>query len=653
MPWQRCSCQLREEDKRLKIKLLILIGLCLVIGASVASAQSDELPAFKADTCRFNEPFGVEVDCGYLLVPENRANPDGNRVRLHVAIFRAQSDTPQPDPIIYLEGGPGGSPLTRIDLTYGLYFEPYTLDRDLIVIDQRGVGFSEPSLECPEADQAQLDLLSQDFDPEAAYAIAEDAFATCYNRLTEQGIDLSAYNTVENAADIADLRVALGLEEVNLWGISYGTKLALTIMRDHPEGIRSVILDSVYPLEENLYTTYIPHAQRAFDQLFATCAADAACSAAYPDLEQTFWQTVERLNANPVRVDGTLPSSGEVYDVLITGNLVTRLLFTTLYQANVIPSLPQIITAASEDDFALLTVLYMSTLDSLGVLSDGMSNSVQCVEEIPFGDVASYSAQIEGHPNFEAFFAEEFLGGAAFPLSCEVWQVEVADALENQPVQSDIPTLVMTGQFDPITPPAWGEQVAQTLSNATYFNYPAVGHGASVSADCPRQMALAFLDDPNQTLDAACLAAMAVNFITPTETYTFVPYESSNLGIQTVVPEGWQELAPGTFARSALGDVAVAVLPLTGVPVDQAAQLLAESILGSDAETPQAIDQLAANGRTWEIYALEVQGLGIRMAITDVDGNTYLILLQAPPAEIDALQLNILIPVIEAFVVME
>ena len=204
--------------------------LCIVIGLAaspVPAKAQGPLPYVESTPCWMALPDGVvegqNIDCGYLFVPETRDDSSSPSIQLAYAVLYAPTESPQPDPVIYLAGGPGGSAVKELD---GWLDAPYLQDRDLVLLDQRGTGYSLPTLNCPEMEQA-----------------VQDATQACRDRLVEEGVDLQAYSSVENAADVADLRVALGYDEWNLYGISYGTRLALTVMRDHPEGVRSVVLE--------------------------------------------------------------------------------------------------------------------------------------------------------------------------------------------------------------------------------------------------------------------------------------------------------------------------------------------------------------------------------------------------------------------------
>lgn len=490
---------------------LVLLTVFL-LGIVPTFAQDDELPYFEEYDCIFGEIDGVT--CGYLVVPEDRSDPNSPEIYLAVAIISARNGNPLPDPVIYLEGGPGGGALFAVEDFMTL---PLAENRDLILFDQRGNGFSEPSLNCYEMEENESDDPSTD----------------CYNRLLDEGINLSAYNSMENAADVADLRVALGYDEVNLYGISYGTRLALSVMRDHPEGIRSVVIDSVYPPEVNSTTTGPQDTVRAFHYLFDACAADAACNAAYPDLENNFYAMIEDFNVNPptfVYDDGE-----EETEVELLGDDVLELMFQTLYVTEAIPMLPYGITlmmnAQDDTDFsdayAIISgvwtpetwiagevtggdsVVYDSEgvneyIEEYGDISDseGTYNAVTCAEETPFEDFDSAYAAVEDAPAAIQEYLYQSIDSAQ--LECEIWQVDPSDNIESQRVVSAIPTLLIAGGFDPVTPESYAESALQGLSNGELLVFANGGHGISGSPGCAANIVRDFVDNPSTSTDDPC-----------------------------------------------------------------------------------------------------------------------------------------------------
>jgi len=620
----------------------------LLIAAFLLGALPTPPAVYEAATCAFAVPPGVEVECGYLSVPEDRSNPNSPTIRLHVGVFKSQSATPQADPIVYLEGGPGGSALMQMENAFVGFFQPFTATRDLVVFDQRGTGYSQPNLACPEATEAAFAALAQDPSPQEEVAQQLAALRACQERLSAQGINLSAYNSRENAADLDALRAALGYEQWNLFGISYGTRLALTALRDFPQGIRSVVLDSSYPLEQDLYAAIAPNFDRALRQLFEGCTAE--CARAYPDLENVFYQTVQRLAQTPVLVESSLPSNLNAVEVLVTDTLLMEFMFQALYQSQLLPYLPQIIYAASQDDFGLLTLLYLAILEAGDQVSYGMNVSVQCNEEIPFSDPTA--DQSTAFPQFQDFLARQLNLGKGMYEVCALWwggQQATPAPQENQAVSSSVPALVLAGQYDPITPPAWGRQVAAALPNSQFFEFPGVGHGVSVAGECPAALMLAFWDTPAQTLEASCLDALAQPaFLTPTAAYTLVPFRSDELGVSGVRPEGWDEVMPGVYGRPPLADAALMQFTLPMMDIDNTLQLMAAQF--GLPEAPPSLGSHAANGRKWRLYTLELRGLVVYLAAAEGEQASYLVALQTTPAEADALYGAVFLPALDAFV---
>jgi pimeloyl-ACP methyl ester carboxylesterase len=268
----------------------------------------------------------------------------------------------------------------------------------------------------------------------------------------------------------------------------------LTVMRDHPHGIRSVIIDSVHPPLVDLYSEFPVNVARAFNTLFAGCAADAHCNETYPNLETTFYQTVDELDADPLQVD---LNRGPV---MVDGAHFVDGVFYAMYRTDVIPWIPSMIASASRGNLQAMSGA-LEALLSMDGISVGMHYSLRCRDEVPFESPEEASALAASLP---AQIRKHF----AFPFDltlCQSWQSGQADAIEKEPVVSDIPTLVVSGQYDPITPPAWGALAAETLSNSSYYEFPGIGHGVIRSSECALGIGLQFLDDPTTEPDSSCI----------------------------------------------------------------------------------------------------------------------------------------------------
>lgn len=332
------------------VGILWLMGGCTWPSPSPITLIQTECPLPVPDELE----EGRTITCGYLQVPQDRAAPTGRQVKLPYARIRAESAHPHTDPLVYLVGGPGGSALAEFSQVYA-WFRPLRRDRDLILYDQRGTLLAEPVLECPlngpPPTQAEIDGVSARVPSYLHPLDANDVVvARCAAALQAEGIDLAHYDTATHARDLLDLLTALGYQQYNLYGTSYGTRLALEVLRLDPAGLRAVVLDSVYPPIINAYE--VQHAVATLEVLagaFAQCAEEAVCAAAYPNLAARFEGVVAQLNAQPL----TLPVS---WQPTFDGDDLLQLMLTRLDGA-FLPYLPRLVDEVARGESATLVAL--------------------------------------------------------------------------------------------------------------------------------------------------------------------------------------------------------------------------------------------------------------------------------------------------------
>ena len=470
--------------------------------------QLSYTPTIDPGPCPFDEPVATSPQCGTIAVPEDRTDPTGRQVVLAVAIFPPQSGEESRPPLVYLEGGPGGEILEAIPFAYSTVIEPLNDDRSVVVFDQRGTGYSEPSLACPETEQLTFDLLADLLETEELTQRRLDALAPCQARWAAEGIDLGQYNSAASAADVDDIRRALGYLTWDLYGVSYGTRLALTIMRDHPDGIRSVVLDSTYPPEVDGVASILETADRALNEFYQACVADTGCSAAYGDIESLLFEVIASLNDEPVQISVGGLFTGDRYAVVLDGDSVLDLVFQSLYSEELLIAIPEMLADIRDGRYLKVEFLVALVLANQRFFAIGQNFSVQCNEEVAFADPAAVDAATQRFPQLVSLVEGAFTQSAYAFEFCALWGTGVGDAIEAEPVFSDIPALVVAGQFDPITPPSFGRAVADRLENGYFVEYPGLGHGVAAVEGCPISVTLSFLDDPTSAPDVSCAASM-------------------------------------------------------------------------------------------------------------------------------------------------
>ncbi|GIV98604.1 alpha/beta fold hydrolase [Roseiflexus sp.] len=490
----------------MKRMVICLVFAALTLGALPVRAQS--APTFAPVECPMPIPAGAQVTCGETQVPENRSQPNGRMIRLPFAVLHSPNPNPQPDPVVFVSsGGPGGSSLDALAFYVN---SAHLQERDFIFVEQRGNKYAKPVLECPEVQMAAFANFSTVDARVAEIAREVDAARACRDRLLAQGIDLTAYNSAESAADLEDLRLLLGYEQWNLVGASYAARLVLTTMRLYPAGIRSVVLDSIYAPEVDAYEQRVPTLARALETLFANCAADAECGVAYPDLEEHLYAVIERMNAAPLAVNVRHPVTAEPVTLRLTGDDLILGMFNALYQRNTIRFLPFIIEELYRGNAGVIEPLAQDGFKNIFSRAQGMYYSVECREEYPFNDPATQQEIASQYPALA-----NFLPSISEPAICAMWDAGVADASENQAVMSDVPALVLAGEYDPVTSPAFTQAAAQNLSASRFYLLPYFGHAVQDQSNCANQLAASFIQSPTSEPDAACLQNLSkLDFVT-------------------------------------------------------------------------------------------------------------------------------------------
>jgi len=493
----------------------------------VPSAAERPVPRFEPAECAVEDPE-VGSRCGFVIVPQDRSDPGSGTIRIAVRVYESTNPSPAPDPVVFLAGGPGNpsAQLFRQTGDWEKDIAPWLSRGDVIVYDRRGGGFSEPSLQCPEVVEQAFADTGRQVTPSDWHAVLEKSLSDCGRRLRRMGVELEAYSSVEDAADVADIRRALGIEAWNLVGVSYGSRLALTILRYRPEGVRSAIIHSIDPPMIK-FSSGIGAAEGLFFQLFRKCAADPACNRAYPRLEEVFRETIARYDADPVKLQITVPFpgtplEGKTLEWNFTGKQVSGILYGEMYSVEGIRNAPRLIYAFHRGDEAeMAAAVLRNILVAPAYLNFGQLIAFSCMDSIAFETRESMAAAYAAHPGAGGLeFGRIYSFGRRFVELCEGFiDTKRADPTYQQAVVSDVPTLIVSGELDSATPNDNAIAAAGTLSNGQLFMVPGVGHGPLSESDCTVGMALGFLAAPTKKVDGSCIsdAFPGVDFVLPGE----------------------------------------------------------------------------------------------------------------------------------------
>lgn len=428
--------------------------------------------------------------CGSVEVFENRQDQAGRRITLNVAVLPARSTNPRPDPILYLAGGPGGSATARAAAFSTSWMRD---ERDIVMIDQRGTGGSNP-LRCElhgGPTDTQGYLLNGFDDP--------NLLGTCLRRL-ETFADPSLYTTPIAVDDIDEARLALGYGQVDLLGLSWGSRSALVYLRRHPESVRRAVLSGVVPLALIYPLYHAADSQHSLDLVLDECAHDAACGAAFPYLASELGEVFQRLEQAPVSVTVRNPDTDQPATVELDRDAFAEWVRWTLASRSGTRWLPQLIHWAHEGRFEEIVQDLVETTQFYNQrLAFGELMSVVCSADVSRIDPAQIPGLTQG----------TFMGDVRVRevmAACAVWDRAEMPPGYGDPVESDVPTLLWSGTLDPEAPPRWGVEAATHLAHRLHLVVPD-SHG--VQGPCIDAVTRDFFDSPSPLdIDTSCTRAI-------------------------------------------------------------------------------------------------------------------------------------------------
>ncbi|MFB9517120.1 alpha/beta fold hydrolase [Streptomyces purpureus] len=434
--------------------------------------------------------------CGTLTVPENRAKPNGRTIELGVAIVPAAAGTPKPDPIVWLAGGPGDDAVGEAKMAIDGHLNR---DRDVILMSQRGTYSADPNVLCPNIDQFNARAVGLVYDAPSTERLHVEATKACRDQLAGRGIDLSAYNDIESAADYEDLRAALGLKQWNLYAISYGTHLALVYMRLHPDGLRSVGLDGILPPSRGGSAMTWSSARQGFDGLFKACADQPACNKRYPNLKATFEKLVSDLEAKPVTTTVKLPGNDKPVKVVLDGGALVTWLTSATHVAEQVPAALDELANGKPQRVAQQWAGGKLSPQAMGRVAHGLVYGVFCSEWTPYeSQEQALKGGQEAFPSFPESVQAQAPQLTFLRPDCEAWDVPPAPRSIRDVTRGDMPTLALSGSFDAQTGADNGPYVARTLSKAKVVTVPYEPHVVFATSKCAQEIAVSFFETPDE-----------------------------------------------------------------------------------------------------------------------------------------------------------
>jgi len=475
-----------------RIFLFVAIGLILTLQAAIALRQNSAKVVLK--DCRVQ---GIESNakCGTLDVYENRATKSGRMITLNIVVLPATGSQREPDPLVYFAGGPGAS-ATEDAPGIAQAFAKIRERRDLLFVDQRGTGKSHP-LDCEFYNPADLQSY-------LGYFFPLDDVRKCRTKLEAES-DLKLHTTTIAMDDMDEVRAALGYDKLNLFGGSYGTRAALTYLKRHPQHVRTTTLHGVSPTDHYMPADFPLQTERALQGVLAECAADEACNKAFPNVKDEAKAVLAQLIKAPVEVEIQKPNSPEHVKLKLSRDLAAEAIRYMLYAPIPAGRIPLILHLAAQGNYTPLTyaaLQYRTNLVRTG--SNGMYLSVTCAEDLPWIKPG------EG----ERMAAGTFLGDYRLRQqreACTLWPRGDVERDYQQPVRSDLPVLILTGQWDPVTPPSNAERVAKTLTNSLNIVVPSGAHGLDglEGIDCVDNIVMQFIErGTSKGIDTSCVKSI-------------------------------------------------------------------------------------------------------------------------------------------------
>jgi pimeloyl-ACP methyl ester carboxylesterase len=470
--------------------------------AGAAQQQQVQVDMAKSRHC-YVADLSEQLDCGFVTVPEDRSKPNAKQIDIHYVILPAIKNSAHAEAFLAIAGGPGQSAIDNA-AGFNRMFAKVRQNRDILLIDQRGTGRSN-ILECQgDSFEGALGINEADFDvPKETQA--------CLNALDT---DVTQYGSLNALEDFEAVRRHLGYQMLHVYGISYGTRMAQLYQRHYPEVLATVTLDGVVPMQQSVLA--IGNAiSRAFDLLIKDCHDNSLCGAQFPKLKADLYRVDAQLAQAPSISQVRDPLTGEATQLTMTRAKFMGAIRMALYMPNVRALIPHAISEAAKENYQPIMGLYALTIDSTGIAM-GMHASVVC------GEDWQRLTSSQRDATMQTYFGKEMV--TSFEKICAIWNIPAVAADFSAPISSDIPTLVLSGELDPATPPSWGELAMEKLTNARHFIAPYATHGVAHQS-CGNELIDELVETGSvQGLDPECLSKdVSRNFYLNASTVEAIP----------------------------------------------------------------------------------------------------------------------------------
>jgi pimeloyl-ACP methyl ester carboxylesterase len=539
-----------------KLTLLLILATLLVASIGQPTPTQAQTPPLTLKECTF--PLGVgskkteiPAQCATLSVLEDRKNPNGHKIDIPIYVLPPTTPGAKGLPIFHLEGGPGGSAINGFGQSWFLAYSAFRKDHPVVVFDQRGIGKSG-SLQCTEVtDEALKDLA---LTPASAVEESNQSLgriAACLQRLSKTA-DPQFYTSTAAADDMDEIRLALGYDQILVFGNSYGTWLGQYYLKLHGEHVAGMVLDSVTGPWNRPDLLAAASGQASLDKIIKLCEADPLCNQTYPNLHAKLDEALAQLEKAPVKTSGVSGITAKTYPVGMTADRLRSTLFMMLYSTSNSVLIPQAITEAARGIYQFpATVLASQAEEAAEFISYGLNLSVTCAESVPFFTdelIAQYATEsflLGSKDDYKESFKPQI-------AACKAWRSAELSEADVAPITSNRPVLILSGNLDPITPVAFGEETQKRLKNSTLVVLPYQGHGVIIGSKCAQDVTAAFFNNPTGKIDASCTKDDLVPLFTGAIKPEFEPLNDPKASVTGIFPKGWKQEpgAPLSFATS-------------------------------------------------------------------------------------------------------